>query len=86
MRELERTDRFKKLYKRLPTSIKKKVKRQLKFLAEDIRHPSLYAKKIRGRETIWEARVDIHHRMTFQIVDGRIILRGIGPHDVLKRP
>jgi len=43
MRELKRTDRFKKLYKKLPTSIKKKVKRQLRFLAEDIRHPSLYA-------------------------------------------
>jgi mRNA-degrading endonuclease RelE of RelBE toxin-antitoxin system len=86
MRELARTDRFKKLYERLPTSIKKKVKRQMRFLAEDIRHPSLYAKKMSGREGVWEARVDVHHRMTFQIVGDRIILRAVGPHDLLKKP
>jgi mRNA interferase RelE/StbE len=86
VRELERTDRFKKSYKRLPISIKKKVKRQLKFLAEDTRHPSLYTKKVRGSGNIWEARVDFHHRMTFRIANDRIILRGVGPHDVLRRP
>ena len=86
MRELERTDRFKKLYKRLPGSIRKKVKRQLEFLAEDVRHPSLYAKKMRGRGGIWEARVDFHHRLTFRMTGDRIILRAVGPHDLLKKP
>jgi hypothetical protein len=33
----------------------------VEHLAADIRHPSLYAKRIRGREGIWEARVDVHH-------------------------
>jgi mRNA-degrading endonuclease RelE of RelBE toxin-antitoxin system len=86
MRELARTDRFKKLYRKLPESIKKKVKRQLGFLAEDTRHRSLYAKKMSGREGIWEARVDFRHRMTFQIAGDRIILRAVGPHDLLKKP
>ena len=85
MRELVRTDRFKKLYLKLPEAIRKKAKRQLRALAEDVRHPSLHAKRIQGREDIWEARVDIHHRMTFHLTRERVILRAVGPHDVLKR-
>jgi mRNA interferase RelE/StbE len=86
MKGFSRTDRFRKCYKKLPTTIRKKTRRQLRHLAEDIRHPSLYAKKIQGRADIWEARVDIHHRMTFQINDECIILRAVGPHDILKKP
>ncbi|MCI0558957.1 MAG: hypothetical protein MN733_10710 [Nitrososphaera sp.] len=86
MRGFERTDRFKKLYKRLPGPVRSKVNRQLKFLANDIRHPSLYAKKMSGREGVWEARVDKHNRMTFLIIGDRIILRAVGPHDILKKP
>ena len=85
MRALVRTDRFRKLYQKLPEAIRKKVKRQLRALAKDVRHPSLHAKRIRGREDIWEARVDIHHRMTFHMTGDHIILRAVGPHDVLKR-
>lgn len=59
--------------KKQSASIKKRVKRQLKFLSTDIRHPSLYAKKMKGTEHIWEARIDYHHRMTFQVDEDRII-------------
>ena len=86
MRAFVRTHRFKKLYRKLPSAIQKKVKRQLGHLAEGMWHPSLHAKKIQGREDVWEARVDLHHRMTFQIEDNQIILRGVGPHDLLKKP
>ncbi len=86
MRTFVRTDRFKKLCKKLPTSIQKKVKRQVRHLAKDIRHPSLRAKKVQGTEYVWEARVDLYHRMTFQIDNDQIILRGVGPHDLLKKP
>ena len=86
MRSLDRTNRFKKLYQKLPAAIKMKVRRQLRYLAEDIRHPSLCAKKIKGTAGIWEARVDYRHRMTFRILDSRVVLRGVGPHDMLKRP
>jgi mRNA-degrading endonuclease RelE of RelBE toxin-antitoxin system len=86
MRHLERTERFRKLFKRLPVTLRKKVIRQLRVLAGDIRQPSLNAKKMRGRQGIWEARIDYRHRVTFQIVGDRIVLRAVGPHDVLKNP
>jgi hypothetical protein len=50
-------------------------------------HPSLRIKKIKGREGIWEIRVDYHHRLTFEIADDTIFLRVVGNHDVvLKNP
>jgi mRNA-degrading endonuclease RelE of RelBE toxin-antitoxin system len=85
MKVFVRTDRFKKLCRRLPAAIQTKVKRQLRALAEDVSHPSLHTKRIKGRQNVWEARVDIHHRMTFHIDGDRVILRAVGPHDVLKR-
>ena len=49
--------------------------------------PSLHTKKIKGKEGIWEARVDIHNRMTFEIISDTIYLRVVGNHDdVLKNP
>lgn len=83
---LFRTARFKKLYKRLPEPVKKKLTRQLRLLLENLRHPSLRAKKMTNRPDVWEAAVDIHYRFTFKIVGDRIILRAVGPHDVLRKP
>jgi len=47
----------------------------------------LHTKKIKGKEDIWEVRVDIHYRMTFEIIGDTIYLRVVGNHDdVLKNP
>lgn len=75
------TDKFKRNYKRLPKQIKKKFQKQLNFLVTDVRHPSLRVKKMKGRENVWEARVDRSHRFTLQKENSDIILRTIGPHD-----
>jgi len=78
---------FRATYQELPSAIQKKVDRQLALLAEDFRYPSLHTKKIKGREGIWEARVDLHYRLTFEIAEDTIILRVVGNHDeVLKNP
>ena len=77
---------FLRQYTKLPTSIRKKVDRQLKYLTQDLRHPSLVAKKMEGRRDIWEARVDYHHRLTFTVISQLIILRRVGTHDILRNP
>lgn len=86
MKQLEYTDRFKKLYKRLPASVQAKLKRQLVLLVENEQHPSLNTKKMQGKDAIWEARVDRKNRFTFYFQNNRIILRAVGPHDILKEP
>lgn len=83
---IRRTKSYVKQYTKLPERVRKKVDKQLARLIQNIRHPSLNAKKMSGRNDIWEARVDIHHRMTFQFANDMIVLRQVGAHDVLRKP
>jgi addiction module RelE/StbE family toxin len=82
------TRRFLKSFTRLPVAVREKVKRQLAFLAEDPRHPSLQTKPIQGAPGIYEARVDIDYRLTYERdEDDTLILRVVARHDkALKNP
>ncbi len=81
------TSRFKRAYKSLPEDAKLQVKEILRKLVENPRHPSLRVKKIKGTKDIWEARVSLDYRMTFQIFKNYFILRNVGHHDpTLKNP
>ena len=80
-------ERFHKSYHHLPRSLQRKVDKQVGHLAENPRHPSLQVKPIQGAKGIWEARVDLHYRMTFEMIDDTIYLRVVGNHDeVLRHP
>ena len=80
------TKSFKGDYQDLPDEVRDRVDKQLKFLLEDLRYPSLGAKKMKGREDIWEARVSEAYRFTFQIEDEYYLLRRVGTHDILENP
>lgn len=82
---ISRTKSFLKLYIKLHPTTRKKVDRLLRYMVNDLGHPGLNTKKMGGTD-IWEVRVDRHNRMTFYIVDDIIILRKVGPHNVLKKP
>lgn len=80
-------ERFRRSYQQLPLIIQRKVDRQLTQLADNIRHPSLQVKPIKGIKGLWEARVDLHYRMSFELLGKTIYLRVVGHHDdVLRRP
>lgn len=81
-----RTDPFKKDFKKLPKEVKRKTEQSLRFLIENIQHPSLRVKKMEGVRDIWEASVTMQYRFTFEIREDDIILRRIGTHNILKRP
>ncbi|MDO8748236.1 MAG: hypothetical protein Q7J72_03855 [Candidatus Omnitrophota bacterium] len=81
------TARFKKAYQSLPGEVKARVKEALRKLADNPRYPSLQVKKIKATKDIWEARISLDYRMTFQIVRDYYILRNVGHHDpTLKNP
>jgi mRNA-degrading endonuclease RelE of RelBE toxin-antitoxin system len=88
MPEIELTETFKKLYGELPGHIQKKVKKALRLLAENPRHPSLRSKPIEGAPGIYEASVDIQYRMTYERLLGDVLrLRVVGKQDeALKNP
>ena len=65
--------------------------RASRWMADDIHNPSLVVKKVQGYPGVWEARVDIKYRLTFQYEQKKdetiYILRNIDNHDeCLKNP
>jgi mRNA-degrading endonuclease RelE of RelBE toxin-antitoxin system len=86
-----RTERFKRAFNSLPKEIQQKTIKALRLLAEDPFYPSLVVKKIQGASGIWEARIDLKYRMTFQLEekDGQTayVLRNVDDHDAcMKNP
>lgn len=81
------TKRFKKAYQRLPQTIPRKVKKAIRHLEEDARHPSLRIKRIQGTDKIYEGRIDHKYRFSFEFVREDILLRNVDNHDeCLKNP
>ena len=81
------THRFKQAYQKLPPQIQKKVKKALRFLDENLHHPSLRVRKIQGVENIYEGRIDRKYRFSFQMESDDVILRNVDNHDeCLKHP
>ena len=56
------------------------ARKQFEFLANDIRHPSLRAKKYEGIEDVWQGRVNRDYRFFFKIEDDTYLVLAIGPH------
>jgi addiction module RelE/StbE family toxin len=88
MPKIRLTRRFLKSFALLPAAIQEKVKKQLALLVEDPRHPSLQTKPIKGAPGIYEARVDIDYRLTYERdEDDTLVFRVVARHDkALKNP
>lgn len=53
-----RSTAFKKAYQTLPNHIQAKVKKAFSLFQLNPNHPSLGVKKLKGKENIWEGRID----------------------------
>lgn len=78
--KIRRTERFLRSYQDAPVSVKKAFEKQIRYLSEDIRHPSLHAKKYDERLNYWQARVNRDWRFYFQIQQDTYILLDIMAH------
>jgi mRNA interferase RelE/StbE len=63
-----------------PAAVQKAFFKQVRFLAQDLKHPSLHAKKYSEGEDLWQARVTRDWRFYFNIVGDTYIIRDIIPH------
>jgi mRNA interferase RelE/StbE len=88
MLKIESSQRFKHAYRDLPPEIQAKVKKALRLLGENVRHPSLQTKPIQGIQGVFEARVGQIYRMTYERLPGDIVrMRTVGKHNqALKNP
>ncbi|MBM3131004.1 MAG: hypothetical protein FJ009_20550 [Chloroflexi bacterium] len=81
------TERFQRAYVNLDDDQIALVKKALRLLTSEPRHPSLRVRKMQGTTDIWEARASRSLRLTFELRGDTILLRNVGAHDeTLKHP
>ena len=76
------TETLREDYRKLPEAIQRKFDKQLRFLAEDPKHPSLQIHRLADH---WEFYVDIHYRCIFRQDGNAYILKHVGGHEVFDR-
>lgn len=74
------TDRFRRSYVGAPSSIQKRCDKQLALLVQNLRHPSLRAKKYDEARDIWQARLNGGWRFYFVIRGDLYYLLDLIPH------
>ncbi|MDP2631086.1 MAG: hypothetical protein Q8P56_06825 [Candidatus Uhrbacteria bacterium] len=77
---VEYTAKFLKNYTDAPRAVQKSCDKQLLFLMNDLRHPSLHAKKYNEVQDIWQARVNDGWRLYFVIENEVYTLISMTPH------
>jgi len=74
------TKRFLQSYAEAPDAIKRAVDRRLAFLLQNLRHPSLQAKKYDEARDLWQARANGGWRFYFRIEADAYHLIDLIPH------
>jgi mRNA-degrading endonuclease RelE of RelBE toxin-antitoxin system len=82
---LVKTRRFVADYEALPAQLRKRTDQKLRYLAENIAHPSLRVKRVRRYEGLLEGSVNMSYRFVFQIEGDAYILLRVGKHDILDK-
>jgi hypothetical protein len=90
--KFRKSRRFQKSFGQLPSGIQEKARKAFSLFKQQSHYPfhsSLVIKKIRGTENIWEGRVDLFYRFTFEILTENnetiYFFRNIGPHDITSK-
>ncbi len=78
--QIELTRRADKEYHRLAPQLRRRVDKQLALLQENLRHPSIDAKKYGGADDVWQGRVNRAYRFYFRIIDDTYRILMIVPH------
>jgi plasmid maintenance system killer protein len=63
-----------------PPAVQKAFYKQLRFLAGNLNHSSLHAKKYSEAKDIWQARINRNWRFYFAIKDDTLLIVDATPH------
>jgi len=74
------TARFRENLQSAPPAVQRAFAKQAALLVQNLRHPSLRAKKYDEASNVWQARVNKDWRFYFTIESDAYILRNIIPH------
>ena len=86
MYKLAYTERFKKAFNDLTHNEQIQFQNKMKLFVENVLHPSLRTKKIKGEKDLYESSINMDIRIIWSFEnDELIILVDIGHHDILKK-
>ena len=74
------TQKAERDYRALPSKIQQRVDKQFEFLLQDLRYPSLHAKKYDENRDVWQGRVDRDYRFYFRIDGDLYVILAIIKH------
>jgi mRNA-degrading endonuclease RelE of RelBE toxin-antitoxin system len=74
------TPHFQRSYQKLPKEIQAAFDKQLVLLLQNLRHPSLRAKKYDEGRDVWQVRVTGNYRCYFEIQDNQYTFHEIRAH------
>ena len=74
------TNRFLQQHRKAPQTVQRVFEKQVGFLLENLRHPSLRAKKYDDGRNLWQARVNDDWRVYFSIDGDTYTLHTIRRH------
>ncbi len=74
------SDRTVESLKDAPRAVQRAFDKQLRFLVNNLHHPSLRAKKFDQSGNLWQARVNKDWRFYFTIHDDTYLIEKIIPH------
>ncbi len=74
------SDRAIESLKDAPPKVRRAFEKQLRFLAGNLQHPSLRAKKYDEAKDRWQARVNRDWRFYFTIIDDTYRIEDLIPH------
>lgn len=63
-----------------PAGVRRAFFKQISFLAQNLSHPSLHAKKFDESQDLWQARVNRNWRFYFTIVENTYRIEDVIPH------
>jgi mRNA-degrading endonuclease RelE of RelBE toxin-antitoxin system len=78
--KVTRTVHFVRSYKKAPGEVQRAFDKQVVLLLQDLRHPSLRAKKYNEAEDKWQARVSKDWRFYFRIAGDTYVITEIISH------
>lgn len=78
--KVEYSDAVAEALKIAPSAVRKAFFKQIKFLEQNLHHPSLRAKKYDEARDRWQARVDKNWRFYFSIMDDTYRILKVIPH------
>ena len=74
------SDRAIEALKDTPLKVRLAFNKQLRFLVDNLQHPSLHAKKYDESKDLWQARVNKAWRFYFTIADDTYRIEDVIPH------